>query len=63
VTVSVTEESDGVAVNPNAVVPDIKEPPDSVLDVPVAQALPPVWVQLGSEDPTMGLPGKFWIRG
>jgi len=63
VTVSVTEESVGEAVRPRAVVPDMKEPPARVLDAPVAQAQPLVWVQLGSADPTMGLPRKFWIGG
>jgi hypothetical protein len=38
VTVSVTDGSDGVAVRLRAVVPDMKEPPGRVLDVPVAQA-------------------------
>lgn len=60
VTVSVTEDSDGVATKLKAVVPDMEEPPDRVLDVPVAQARSLFWVQLGSADPTMGLLGKFW---
>lgn len=59
---SVTEDSESVAVKPKAVVPDMKKLPDSVLDVPVAHARSLVWVQLGSADPTMGLPGKFWIQ-
>ena len=58
-TVRVTLESDGVAVNPRAVVPDINVSPDTVLDTPVAHARSLFWVQLGSANPTIGLPGKF----
>ncbi len=59
VMVSMTNESDGVAISPNAVVQNMKGPPESVLDVSVAHAWLLFWIQLGSADPTMGLPGKF----